>query len=974
MRKIIIYLIFILTSFTVNGQVFSPQTLVSETPDEPYAIISADLNNDGYDDVIYSSIQDNKISCNLFNPDSNKFSQTIVLGTEFHYCTSLFAADLDNDGLKDILAISQTGNKTGWYKNTGNGNFQLQPYFTTSYTMPSAITASDVDMDGDNDVVCIFKQSESALLLINDGNDNFDSTANVGENLHIPVALCCTDVTGDGYPEIIIGNGLSDDIVYFKNNGGTSFNQQYDTVTQGQIDYVSNIIAVDLDNDGYNDIVSTSKNDNKLAWYKNIDGSGNFSSQFVITDTLSLALGLASADFDLDGDIDLVATSPNNNLIIAYINDNLNFTPFLISSETKEPNGVATGDFNSDGMIDIVSCDSWSSGYKNMIYWFKNGAGAFKVHNINKTISSWRIATDDYDNDGDIDVFYSDGSEIRWVVNNNNGNDFSDEHILFQAGYNIYDMKFTDIDNDNRDDLFVADAMGDVLMFFKNLETTFIGPIYIDQNCDGPASIDFYDIDNDGDQDFISAIVNANQIALYKNDGGSFSKEVLANVSSPLSARFFDLDNDGDRDIVFSNATGIAILKNTGDNNFENTGEVVDFGTYSDNVKAVDLNNDGYTDIICNPDYVHWLINNHDGTFTDHVIETWGGSYSVEAGDMDNDGFDDIISSSGFINRAYYIENINAADSFEIKTYALDAAIRQTQIADLNNDGYNDFVIGSWPDENLSWAESFLFRIISSPVDVTTCAGNNAFFSVLTAGAKSMKWQMNNGSGWEDIDDNGTFEGTGKAELNITSIPQNLFGNKFRCKVTDKFDSVYYSGYASIYEKQTQIMCIDDQTKDLYDTDTYVAQNGEFDPDSVINQCGYNIVLSNSYNNMPTLDSASFPAGNYVITWYLKDPSGTLLDSCSFNLLVNDHWGIDENSNSFVKLSPNPVSGNLNVKLPVLTNNVNIEIYDVTGNRLLNKKFNSNIFSLDLSFLDKGVYLIKIASGKINYTGKIIKE
>ena len=975
MKLKIFYLLFFLTSLTVNGQVFSPQTLVSETPDEPYAIISADLNNDGYDDVIYSSIQDSKISCNLFDPDSNKFSQTTVLGTEFQYCTSLFAADLNDDGLTDILATSQTGNKTGWYKNTGNGSFQLQPYLTTSFTMPSAIAASDVDMDGDNDVVCIFKQSQSAILLINDGEGNFDSTVTVGEDLHIPVALCCADLTDDGYPEIIVGNGLSDDIVYFENNGGASFNQQYNTVTT-ETDYISTIIAVDMDNDGYNDIISTSKNDNKLAWYRNIEGTGNFSSQYVISDSLSYAFGLSSADFDLDGDIDLVATSPNDNLIIAYKNDNLNFSPLIISSETKEPNSVATGDFNNDGMIDIVSCDSWSAGYKNMIYWFIHGAGTFKVHNINKTISSWRLATNDYDSDGDIDIFYSDGSEIRWVVNNNTGNDFSDEHILFQEGYNIYEMKFMDIDNDNRDDLFVADAMGDALMFFKNMETTFIGPMYIDQNCNGPVSIDFYDIDNDGDQDFISAIINSNQIALYKNNNGNFSKEIIANVNSPISARFIDFDIDGDQDIVLSNATGIVIIKNNGDNTFENIGEIIDYGTYSINVSPVDLNNDGYPDIICNPEYDHWLINNHDGTFTDHQVETWGGSYTLEAGDMNNDGFIDLLSTSGMIKRAYYLENINAAENFELKTYALDvASIRQTKISDLNNDGYNDFVIGSWSDENLSWAENFLFRIISSPEDVTTCAGNNTYFSVLTAGAKSMKWQMNDGSGWVNIDDNEMFEGTGKAKLNITSIPHNLFGNSFRCKVTDNFDSIYYSEPALLYEKQTQILCIDDQTRDIYDDGTYIAINGEFDPDSVINQCGYNIILTNSYNNLTTLDGTSFTAGDYLITWFLKDSSGLILDSCSFNLEIKDHSGINENNNNVIKLSPNPVSDILNVKLPILnTNNVNIKIFNLTGNKLLTEKSNSNTFNIDLSFLEKGVYFIKIETGRINYIGKIIKE
>ena len=37
------------------------------------------------------------------------------------------------------------------------------------------------------------------------------------------------------------------------------------------------VVAADINGDGYIDLVSASANDNKIAWYQNLDGKGNFS-------------------------------------------------------------------------------------------------------------------------------------------------------------------------------------------------------------------------------------------------------------------------------------------------------------------------------------------------------------------------------------------------------------------------------------------------------------------------------------------------------------------------------------------------------------------------------------------------------------------------------------------------------------------------------------------------------------------------
>jgi hypothetical protein len=82
---------------------------------------------------------------------------------------------------------------------------------------------------------------------------------------------------------------------------------------------------------------------------------------------------------------------------------------------------------------------------------------------------------------------------------------------------------------------------------------------------------------------------------------------------------------------------------------------------------------------------------------------------------------------------------------------------------------------------------------------------------------------------------------------------------------------------------------------------------------------------------------------------------------------VND---IKENITS---IYPNPVSGTLNIQSERLLNE--IIIYNIIGKRELQYKPVSNEFQLDISHLQRGIYMLQILeqNGKLS-TRKTIKE
>ena len=76
-----------------------------------------------------------------------------------------------------------------------------------------------------------------------------------------------------------------------------------------------------------------------------------------------------------------------------------------------------------------------------------------------------------------------------------------------------------------------------------------------------------------------------------------------------------------------------------------------------------------------------------------------------------------------------------------------------------------------------------------------------------------------------------------------------------------------------------------------------------------------------------------------------------------------------------ISLSPNPVKNELNISFNVLTEDIAISLYDITGKQVLKKdiiiKENTVI---NMSALSSGLYLLNISTGNKLFTTKILKD
>ncbi len=119
------------------------------------AVAIADMDNDGDLDVVSAAYTGNKVSWHLNDgsPDGALWTTyTVATPTK---PTSVFPIDIDHDGDIDIASCAEgSGGKVRWYVNDGTPDAGWTTNnIATSVTKPSSVFVADIDNDGNLDVV-----------------------------------------------------------------------------------------------------------------------------------------------------------------------------------------------------------------------------------------------------------------------------------------------------------------------------------------------------------------------------------------------------------------------------------------------------------------------------------------------------------------------------------------------------------------------------------------------------------------------------------------------------------------------------------------------------------------------------------------------------------------------------------------------------------------------------------------------------
>ncbi|MBI4232912.1 MAG: VCBS repeat-containing protein [Chloroflexi bacterium] len=349
--------------------------------------------------------------------------------------------DYDNDGRPDML-WGEGGNtrdlrlrwRTALLHNEGDGRFAEQTSVLRAdlsrYNKGGGAAFGDYDNDGDLDLfVPVIREGStfeltSGVLLRNDRGVFGEVSAAAGltaqESSDHSVWL---DYDRDGYLDLYVENTGERNNTLYRNRGDGTFADVTEEAGLGAAfrGTLGGLAVGDFDGDGWPDLYLSATSAPKRLWLNDQQGHFRDASTRALA-TSGENLGVAAGDIDNDGDLDIFQAAGTFEAERSVMLLNLGGGKFLDYTEAvglaaltaTALTAVGLADIDNDGDLDLLTLPS-------PFLYLNNGDGTFVDETTRSGITGGGISMSfgDYDQDGFLDVWSSEGRLYRNNGNNN---------------------------------------------------------------------------------------------------------------------------------------------------------------------------------------------------------------------------------------------------------------------------------------------------------------------------------------------------------------------------------------------------------------------------------------------------------------------------------------------------------------------------------------------------------------------------
>ena len=287
--------------------VFGPQQIISSNGHAPVHIHAADLDGDGDLDVICALRDADRVAWyQQLGVNSGTFGPEQAISNMADNIHGVFAADINGDGLMDVLSASYYDDKLAWYPSLGSGSFGAQQVITTSLNGASQVYAADLDQDGDQDVLGCGINNVSWYENLGAGSFGLGRIIDGSSPANGFANIMTADLDGDSDFDVLFSD-QSGRVAWHENTGNATdlFGSQHIISPYQGIFHYAGCYAGDLDNDGDIDVLRTGYDEAKISWFINA-GYGAFGSEQIIDAGTGKFGEILAADLDNDGDNDIM--------------------------------------------------------------------------------------------------------------------------------------------------------------------------------------------------------------------------------------------------------------------------------------------------------------------------------------------------------------------------------------------------------------------------------------------------------------------------------------------------------------------------------------------------------------------------------------------------------------------------------------------------------------------------------------------
>jgi len=302
-----------------NGSFSESITYSTGSGSTPSSLTAADLNNDGFLDLVVTNEGTDTLGI-FFGFDYTNFEEQSPCKTgESSSPISVATGDFNNDGLLDIVCGNYYSNNIGIFLGYGNGNFtSVMTYSNTPASHPWAVAVGDFNNDNFSDITMANWGIDTMSVILGYGNGSFGMpTLYSTESGSHPLAIAVGDFNNDTNLDITVANWGRGNIAVFLGYGNGTF-QNMMPFSTGKDSGPTSVSIADINNDTYLDIIVTNEISNNMGVFLGY-GNGSFAEQMVFsTGDNSAPYSATIGDFNKDNYSDVAVTNFHSNNIVVF--------------------------------------------------------------------------------------------------------------------------------------------------------------------------------------------------------------------------------------------------------------------------------------------------------------------------------------------------------------------------------------------------------------------------------------------------------------------------------------------------------------------------------------------------------------------------------------------------------------------------------------------------------------------------------